>query len=93
MSDRIEFLLRFPASCPLGYTDDDLERHFGAKRGQLHSLWQQLRGQTGAICEGRRYNHDAGAYEPDACGDHPHGFIAYVHDVQEWYEGRQVSDF
>lgn len=89
-----EFREKFPPSCPLGYSEGDLERYFGAKRGEEHPLWKQLRGQTGAICEGRRYNHQTREYEPDACRyEPPHGFVSYVSDVQEWYEGRPVSDW
>lgn len=87
------FRRRFPPSCPSGYTREDLERYFGAKQGEDHSLWRQLHGQTGLICEGRRFNHDTREYEPTECAEHPHGFISYVSDAQEWYEGRPVSDW
>ena len=87
------FVREFPPSCPMGYTQDDLERYFGAKQGEPHPLWTQLRGQTGSICGGRGFNHDAREHYPTACADHPHGFISYVWDVQEWYEGRPVSDW
>lgn len=82
-----------PASCPLGYTNEDLERHFGAKVGEPHSLWDQLRGQTGMICEGRQWNPETSQYEPDACAGHPHGLVTYIHDVREWVERRPPSDW
>ena len=81
------------ASCPLGYTEEDLERYFGAKKGEPHPLWTQLEGQTGAICEGRRFNHETREYEPTECADHPHGYISYVSDVEEWVRGEKVSDW
>lgn len=87
------FREQFPPSCPYGFTRDDLERYFGAKEGEPHPLWTQLRGQTQMICEGRLYNHDTREYTPSACAGTPHGTVAYVHDVQEWYEGRPVSDW
>lgn len=87
------FSQKFPPSCPHGYTLADLELHFGAKVGEPHPLWTQLRGQTQSICEGRIYNHDTQEHEPDACEGNPHGVVAYVHDVWEWYEGRPVSDW
>lgn len=89
----LEFARRFPPSCPLGYTQADLERHFGAKVGEPHALWDQLTGQTGVICEGRKYNHGREEYEPDACAENPHGMISYVGDVEEWYRGKPASDW
>lgn len=80
-------------SCPLGYTRADLRKFFGAIDGQPHPLWAQLRGQTGAICQGHLYNHETREYEPTECADRPHGFVVYVHDVQEWVEGKPVSDW
>lgn len=88
-----QFRAKFPPSCPKGYTEDDLARYFGAKQGEAHPLWTQLHGQTGVICEGRFYDRGLKEYVADACADHPHGFISYVGDVQEWYEGRPVSDW
>jgi hypothetical protein len=88
-----EFRRKFPPSCPSGYTEGDLERYFGAKKGEPHSLWSQLRGQTGSICEGRAYDHDKKEHYPTACASTPHGYISYVWDVQEWHEGRPVSDW
>jgi len=67
-------------SCPLGYTREDLRVYFGAEEGKSHPLWTQLRGQTGVICTGKE------------C-DEAHGFISYVRDVQEWVEGKPVSDW
>lgn len=84
---------RYTASCPLGFTRADLEEQFGAKVGEKHPLWEQLRGQTGAICEGRSYNHDAREYTPNECANNPHGFISYVSDVAEWVKGQTVSDW
>ncbi len=71
---------RYPPSCRMGYTTADLERYFGAKAGEPHPLFDQLEGQTGAICEGEK------------C-DEPHGFVAYTHDVLEWRLGKPVSDW
>lgn len=79
-------------SCPLGYTREDLERHWGAKEGEPHPLFEALVGQTGSICEGRKYNHESGEYEPDACAEHPHGFITYVWDVERWLDGLPPLD-
>lgn len=87
------FLQEYPQSCPHGYTKADLEQHFGAVVGQPHPLWDQLKGQTQSICDGRRYDHDKQEYEPTACADTPHGVVAYTWDVQEWAEGRPVSDW
>jgi hypothetical protein len=85
---------KFPPSCPWGYSRSDLERYFGAsEETPTHPLWKQLRGQTGSICDGRRYNHDTKEYEPSECNKNPYGFIAYTHDVLEWVEGEPVSDW
>jgi len=77
----------------MGYTRDDLERYFGAKEGEEHPLWRQLWGQTQAICTGKAYNHDTREHYATECADHPHGVVAYTHDVWEWVQGRQVSDW
>ena len=69
-----------PPSCKWGYTREDCERYWGAKVGEPHPLWTQLRGQTGVICEGKD------------C-EVAHGPVSYVHDVREWVEGRPVSDW
>ncbi|MHB8742601.1 MAG: hypothetical protein ACYC9L_05685 [Sulfuricaulis sp.] len=87
------FREQFPPTCPSGYTAADLERYFDAKEGEPHPLFDQLYGQTGSICEGRAFNHETREYEPTACAQTPHGFVSYVEDVQEWYEGRPVSDW
>lgn len=76
-------------SCPLGYTDGDLQRYWPDR---LKSLYAILAGQTGAICDGRVYNPATGVYEPTSCAEEPHGFITYVHDVRRWLEGRPVLD-
>ena len=76
-------------SCPLGYTEADLQQHWG---GRLKSLYATLAGQTGSICDGRSFNHETREYEPTACAEHPHGFTTYVHDVRRWLEGKPVID-
>jgi len=86
----VSFREQFPLSCPLGFTRKDLARYFGDR---LTSLDEQLYGQTQTICDGRRFNHDTREYEPTECADTPHGVVAYVWDVQDWYEGRPVSDW
>lgn len=84
---------RYTVSCPLGFTRQDLEREFGARTGEPHPLWNQLKGQTGVICDGRAYNHATRQYEPTECADHPHGYISYVGDVAEWVKGQPVGDW
>jgi len=88
-----DFLKEFPPSCTSGYSKDDLERYFCAKSGEPHPLWTQLNGQTQGVCDGRAYDHDLREYHPTECVDSPHGIVAYVSDVWEWYEGLPVSDW
>lgn len=65
-------------SCPDGLTDDDvtriLRRHF----------YQWMRGQTGSICDGFRYNHGEKRYEQTACHAAPHGLIVYPGDMERY---------
>lgn len=79
-------------SCPMGYTRDDLAKHFGVVVGEPHPLWTHLRGQTQMICDGRFYDHDKREYYPSPCADHPHGTVTYVWDVADWVKGRPVWD-
>ncbi len=71
-------------SCPIGYTREDLLAMFGTVGIDDFDQW--MRGQTQAICEGRRYNHDKKAYEPDACEHTPHGVVAYTWDVERYID-------
>lgn len=76
-------------SCPLGYTDADLLKLLGDRLDKF-SHW--MRSQTVAVCEGRRYNHDAREYEPDECAGHPHGVVTYPSDVERFLLGLPIID-
>lgn len=76
--------------CPLGYPIDQLKRVLTEQEFKRLALW--MHGQTMAICEGRRYDHDKRVYEPDACADHPHGTIVYPWDFGRWLQAGPIVD-
>ncbi len=77
-----------PASCKYGMTSSDLADVFG--EDELAELYDWMRGQTGAICEGVEWDYDLGDYIETDCG--PHGMIVYRNDVMRFIEGLPVVD-
>ncbi len=77
-----------PATCKYGMTIDDLADVFN--EGELAELYDWMRGQTGAICEGREWDYDLGDYIEVDCG--PHGMVVYRNDVMRFIEGLPVVD-
>lgn len=82
MSQEIE-----KAECQLGYTREQLKRIFGDRLPDFNS-W--MIGQTGALCNGARYNYETKKEEPSGCG--PHGYVVYSWDVERYLQGRPVID-
>lgn len=74
--------------CELGFPYLQVERIIGRDRMTDFSYW--MRGQTQAICDGRRYDHDAKRYYPTDCG--PHGVVVYSHDLKRYLAGLPVLD-
>ena len=74
-------------SCELGYTIPDLKEILGNRYDEFLN-W--MRGQTVAMCEGRKYNYDKHEYEDTGCG--PHGWAYYPWDVQRFLDGRPIID-
>lgn len=79
-----------PSICPLGYPWSQLEEIFDAQELARLRLW--MYGQTGAICEGQRWDPLGRKYEPDACSPHPHGMVVYGSDIRRWMEALPVID-
>lgn len=73
--------------CELGYPLRQLQRVLGIKYPQF-SKW--FAGQTGAICDGRKYSYERKEYEPTGCG--PHGMVVYTHDLRNFLQGGRVLD-
>ena len=79
-----------PPECPYGYPDTQLREMLSLREYTLLAVY--MRGQTMMLCEGRRYNHEKGRYEPDACAEHPHGVVIYAHDFDRWRAGLPIVD-
>lgn len=79
-----------PPECHGGYPMAQLERELGMQSFRRFQLW--MNGQTMMVCEGRRYDPLARAYEPDECADHPHGGVAYTWDVDRWLQAGPIID-
>ena len=76
-----------PPDCELGYTDGQLHAILGDR---LPAFRRWMRGQTVALCDGRRYDHDKCEYEPTGCG--PHGPATYGHDLRRFLVGGPILD-
>lgn len=68
--------------CHLGYPRDAVEQIFAENVARFDE-W--MRGQTVAICDGRRFDHEAAEYEPTNCG--PHGVVVYEWDLRRYLAG------
>jgi hypothetical protein len=75
--------------CRSGYPISQLESFLGDQGMRRLNLWME--GQTGSICDGRRYDHENRCYVPTGCG--PHGMVYYTHDVKRWAEGLPIVDW
>jgi hypothetical protein len=73
--------------CNLGHTAHELDLILEDRRLEFDH-W--MRGQTMGICDGRKYNHDTGEYEPTGCG--PHGTVVYSWDLARFLHGLPVTD-
>lgn len=73
--------------CKMGYTKAQLEQILGPRLTEFNR-W--MYGQTGAICDGREYDHAAKAYKPTNCG--PHGMVVYAHDLRQFLSGGRALD-
>lgn len=73
--------------CECGYTRAQVEAIMG---NRLDAFNRWMRGQTAAVCEGRRYDHDTREYVETGCG--PHGMTVYPWDVQQFLQGGQPLD-
>jgi hypothetical protein len=78
-----------PPECELGYPVSQLEQLLDEQQMSRLHLW--MRGQTGAICDGTRYDHDIDALLPSGCG--PHGLVYYPWDVERWAAARPIVDW
>lgn len=73
--------------CDLGYSFDLLEETLGAER--FADLMDWMQGQTMAICDGRRYDHDTQEYYETL---HAHGPVVYTWDVMRFLAGGPILD-
>jgi len=78
-------------SCPLGYTLDDLMVIFPLAE-ELDKFFSWMRGQTGGICEGRRYDYEIKQSISEECASTPHGMVIYKWDVQRYIDGGPIVD-
>lgn len=78
----------YSRACKFGYTWGEISDMLGKTNMPKFEDW--FRGQTGAICDGRQYNHDTESYEETGCG--PHGGVVYAHDLTRFIYGQQPFD-
>lgn len=69
-------------SCRLGYTEEDLEVILGDR---LTEFWGWMRGQTGAVCDGTKYDPDTKT-RLIGC-EEAHMFVVYAWDLRRFIEG------
>lgn len=75
--------------CPLGLTRDELRERLG---NELATFDKWMYGQTGAICDGRKYNHEDQTYHPTPCRGNEHGVVVYSWDLNRYLSGGKVVD-
>lgn len=73
--------------CIYGYTQGQLDSILGPRRIEFNR-W--MYGQTGAICDGRRYDHNLKTYVETGCG--PHGMVVYSWDLKRFLQNHPVID-
>ena len=73
--------------CVLGYPRAQIAKIVGDR---LDAFDHWMRGQTAAICDGKRYDHEAREYQPTGCG--PHGVVIYPWDVENFLNGGPICD-
>lgn len=66
-------------SCPMGYTNEDLEELFPSKRGRI-ALARWMRGQTMGICNGSE------------CSGNAHGIVVYRIDLINFFSGVKINE-
>ena len=77
-------------SCAQGHTVKDLVEAWGEERfTEFYHWWW---GQTGAICDGQKFNSETNEYEPSTCHPNIHGQVFYSHDVEKFVNGLPVID-
>jgi hypothetical protein len=74
--------------CEAGYTVPQLHEILG-DRFEAFEHW--MRGQTMAICEGRRFVHETRTYR-ECCGGQAHGVVVYPWDLKRFLEGKPIID-
>lgn len=81
--------MRLPTpDCASGFTISQIDTILGARRSEF-TAW--MSGQTQALCEGRRYNHETKEYE-EACDGIAHGPVVYPWDLKRFLDGRPIID-
>lgn len=85
MSHNVELMT---PECEYGYTRSQLKLIMGC-RITAFDFW--MNGQTGVICEGRKWNYETHEYE-EACHGIAHGMVVYKSDVQRFLAGKPVID-
>lgn len=73
--------------CDRGYSFDLLEETLGEVR--FDELMKWMYGQTMAICDGQRYDHDTKQYHDTG---HAHGPVVYSYDVHRFLAGGPILD-
>jgi hypothetical protein len=68
--------------CESGYPVTQVEAILGDRMTEFNR-W--MRGQTGAICDGRKYDHNKREYHNTNCG--PHGMVVYAWDLRQFLDG------
>ena len=63
-------------NCPLGIPLSEIE-----DEPWYDEFRKWHNGQTGAICDGREYDHDLGRYVNTPCMGAPHGYVVYGDDL------------
>ena len=88
----MEVMQSIPPDCYFGYSREQLERLLAATGRSTSEFDRWMRGQTGALCTGLRYDHDIQEYVIDENCVSGHGPVVYTWDVERFLSGRPIID-
>lgn len=70
-------------NCTMGYSWSQIRRILGPERMEEFEKW--MHGQIPAVCDGQKYDYEAGRMVPTQCG--PHGGVVYEGDFSRFMRG------
>lgn len=80
------------SACPMGYGAEEIGELLAKHGRTTDEFYGYIEGQTGAICDGQRWDPEKHTYVPTECASLPHGFVVYKGDLRRFLSRRRVLD-